>query len=73
MTPVKPVFSEKQDMSKSDQSNRIFVNEQDLFGITIVRFQTYLLVFGSPKGSPNTSKIRQNITRYLAEKCLITS
>ena len=32
---------------------------------------THLLVFGSPKGSPNTSKIRQNIRRYLAEKSLI--
>ena len=30
-----------------------------------------LLVLGSPKGSPNTSKIRQNIRRYLTEKCLI--
>ena len=28
---------------------------------------THLLVFGSPKGSPNISKIRQNVTRYLAE------
>ena len=32
---------------------------------------THLLVFGSPKGSPNISNIRQNIRRYLAEKCLI--
>ena len=32
---------------------------------------THLLVFGSPEGSPNTSKIRQNIRRDLAEKCLI--
>ena len=30
-----------------------------------------LLVFGSPKGSPDTSKICQNSRRYLAEKCLI--
>ena len=32
---------------------------------------THVLVFGEPKGSPNTSKSRQNIRRYLAEKCLI--
>ena len=37
----------------------VFVNEQDLFGITI-------------KSSPNTAKFRQNITWYFPEKCLIT-
>ena len=33
---------------------------------------THLLAFGSPQGSPNTSKIHESVTRYLAEKCLIT-
>ena len=32
---------------------------------------THLLVFGEPKGSPNTSNILQNIRGYLAENCLI--
>ena len=31
----------------------------------------HLLVFGTPEGSPNTSKICQNIRRYLAEKRLL--
>ena len=45
---------------------------QTLFCQTPLDILTHLLVFVSHKGSPNTFKIRQNMTRYLAEKCLIT-
>ena len=77
MIPVKLIFINQQELFRITviqfQSEKCIIDMlSDTFLPNTSSYLTHLLVFGLPKVSPNTVKIRQNIKKDLAEKCLIT-